>query len=149
MTVSVRFPLQINSLKSLLKYKTVNFFLFVMSCERSLLKNFSQASPLAEAFSGGKLAEFYSHLQECTDTVAERGVTVYCVFLPQVRDVNSTIMDRHVLIITNSSNYGVESSLLEKHYYIIIMCCSRFSKLVYRNLINTVKQKTLPHTCLH
>lgn len=84
-----------------------------MSCERSLLKKSRQASPLSEAFSGDKLAEFYSHLQECTDTVAERGVTVYCVFLPQVRDANSTIMDRHVLIITNSSNYGIEISLLE------------------------------------
>lgn len=48
-----------------------------MSCEKSLLKNFHQASPLAVASSGAKLAEFYSHLQECADTVAERGVTVY------------------------------------------------------------------------
>lgn len=106
-----------------------------------MLKNFDQTSPLAEASSGDKLAEFYSHLQECTDTVAEWGVTVYCEFLPQVRDVNNIIMDRHVLILTKSSNYGIEISLLENiiHYCIIIMCCIRFSKLGYRNLINAVK----------
>lgn len=85
--MSIRFPLQNNSLKSLLKCKPVHSCLVVISCARSSLVNFYQASPLAEAFGSDKLAEFYSHLQECIDTVAERRVTAYRGFVPQVREM--------------------------------------------------------------